>query len=185
MAQWPQWVSYSFIIPPFDNVISGTNYKSQVQDSFSISSSHHGSSDFTQATNVPKFNIHLPASLQPATFSPPPPTQVKDKHEMAGERITRRHTTRHGETSGHEQKKNTAKRTQSQYQQRRRASYNHQRRRHESVKKKHYSSTESDSESSYSEDGLWTSKPHRLFILNFGSLVFKPGQLSFGNWTIL
>lgn len=133
-----------------------TNYKSQVQDSFSISSSHHGSSDFTQATNVPKFNIHLPASLQPATFSPPPPTQVKDKHEMAGERITRRHTTRHGATSssGHEQKKNTAKRTQSQYQQRRRASYNHQKRRHESVKKKHYSSTESDSESSYSEDGL-------------------------------
>jgi FtsZ-interacting cell division protein ZipA len=141
-----------------------TNYKSQVQDSFSISSSHHGSSDFTQATNVPKFNIHLPASLQPATFSPPPPlpqqpiasttaaTPSKDKHETQGEKITRRHT-----SVGQEKKKSQAKRSASQYQQRRRASYQHQQRRqqrHESTKKKHYSSTESDSESSYSEDGL-------------------------------
>jgi len=125
-----------------------TNYKSQVQDSFSISSSHQGSSDLTQATNVPKFNIHLPASLQPASFSPPPVT--RDKTEMAKEKITRRHTSV-GQTTV---KKSSAKRSASQYQQRRRASYQHQRKRHESSKKNHYSSTESDSNSSYSEDGL-------------------------------
>lgn len=53
-----------------------TNYKSNLpNDSYSISSSHQGSSDHTQATNITTFTqnrIHLPASLVPASFSPPP-----------------------------------------------------------------------------------------------------------------
>ena len=185
MARWPQWVSRRYYDTFLYLIISGTNYKSQVQDSFSISSSHHGSSDFTQATNVPKFNIHLPASLQPATFSPPPPlpqqpvpsttaaaTPPKDKHETEGEKITRRHT-----SVGQEKKKSQAKRSASQYQQRRRASYQQQQRRQqrqESAKKKHYSSTESDSESSYSEDGLWSPshpRPTFSFLGHFSFLL--------------
>jgi hypothetical protein len=57
-------------------LFKGTNYKSNLpNDSYSISSSNQGSSDHTQATNITTFTqnrIHLPASLVPASFSPPP-----------------------------------------------------------------------------------------------------------------
>lgn len=131
-----------------------TNYKSQVHDSFSIGSSHQGSSDFTQATQVTKYNIHLPASLQPATFSPP----TTARHEVEAEtkeKITRRHTTVHEKPK---LKPQQARRTASQHHQRRRASYSHSKRGKSGThaKRAAYSSTESDSESctSYSEDGL-------------------------------
>jgi predicted RNA-binding protein len=139
-----------------------TNYKSAIPDSFSISSSHQGSSDHTQATNITSFThsrIHLPASLVPATFSPkpaqPPPQPKPVPIAIMEKPKAKLNPTQTTSKSKSKQKKRLYQKKEVIASPISDRSSQHQRSDDEdSYSKSFYSTTDSESASYYSDGGL-------------------------------